>query len=222
MNEELIGSTEAICPYCFQMLKKFPGRKTKCPHCSEYMYIRTRPSDLLKVVVTKEQAKKIEWQWIRRDFKNRHPDFSWGWAVQKLTEEALNGNWGIYRNTLFQMAEFLEVEEDFTFALEIALYVAYLDLNGPVNLSGREGKRFVKSERLIAEGIVWFIAKNMVRLEIQLSDLSEEIIKEFADTPQQPSYPVSFLSAWKRLLPKLEKTIKQVNSWRKEVAINWQ
>lgn len=222
MNEELIGSTEAICPYCLQMLKKFPGRKTKCPHCSEYMFIRTRPSDLVKVVVTKEQAKKIEWQWIRRDFTNRNPVYSWEWAIKELNSEALKGNWGIFRSTLFQMAEFLETQENFTFALELALYVAYLDLNGPVNLSGREGKGFIKSESFVAEGVVWFIAKNLIRLEIPLSNLSEVILKKFADTPQQPNYPVSFLLAWKRLLPKLEKTIEQVNRWRKEVAINWQ
>src|SRR3989442_5791851 len=44
---EMIGNTDAVCPNCSKLLDKIPGRKSKCPHCAEYIYVRTRPVDLL-------------------------------------------------------------------------------------------------------------------------------------------------------------------------------
>jgi len=58
-----VGNTEAICPYCGKQLDKKPGRKKKCPHCANFMYVRTRPLDNQKVLVTEEQKEVIEEQW---------------------------------------------------------------------------------------------------------------------------------------------------------------
>ena len=54
----------AVCPSCGAALKKVPGAKTKCPACSQYIYVRT---DLQKrrVVVTHEQAEVIDDEWAR-------------------------------------------------------------------------------------------------------------------------------------------------------------
>ena len=54
---------KAECPYCRQSLAKIPGRKTKCPHCGKFMFVRTRPKDNVRVVVTKEEADKIDEEW---------------------------------------------------------------------------------------------------------------------------------------------------------------
>jgi len=51
------------CPYCGNPLAKTPGRKTKCPHCGGFIYVRTRPSDRKSVLATKEQADAIEAEW---------------------------------------------------------------------------------------------------------------------------------------------------------------
>jgi DNA-directed RNA polymerase subunit RPC12/RpoP len=51
------------CPNCGSQLKKIPGAKTKCPHCKKFMYVRTRPKDNAKVVVTEKQAKEIDKEW---------------------------------------------------------------------------------------------------------------------------------------------------------------
>ena len=53
----------AECPYCHSQLKKIPGSKTKCPHCGKYMRVKTRPSDLARIVVTEEESEKIDEQW---------------------------------------------------------------------------------------------------------------------------------------------------------------
>jgi len=60
---ETLGNTEPVCPCCAKPLDKMPGRKTKCPFCANYMYIRTRPADKKRVVVTEQDAAKIDEQW---------------------------------------------------------------------------------------------------------------------------------------------------------------
>jgi ribosomal protein L40E len=52
-----------LCPYCGSALKKVPKRKTLCPSCREPIYIRSRPSDRKKTLVTQEQADEIEEEW---------------------------------------------------------------------------------------------------------------------------------------------------------------
>jgi hypothetical protein len=51
------------CPYCHKVLAKVPGRKTKCLHCGEFMFVRTRPGDCARVVVTQATADVIEHDW---------------------------------------------------------------------------------------------------------------------------------------------------------------
>jgi len=58
-----IGFVDAICPYCSSALEKKPGRKKKCPHCGNFIYVRTRPIDRERVLVTEGQLAEIERQW---------------------------------------------------------------------------------------------------------------------------------------------------------------
>jgi len=51
------------CPYCKESLKKTPAAKTKCPRCGESMFVRTRPQDGARVVVTTDEARRIEEDW---------------------------------------------------------------------------------------------------------------------------------------------------------------
>jgi hypothetical protein len=64
------------CPYCFVPLLKLPSRKTKCTSCLMYMYVRTRPSDQKKVIVTKEGAEKIDQEWsiINGNYDKNNPE----------------------------------------------------------------------------------------------------------------------------------------------------
>ncbi len=61
---ETLGNTEPVCPYCAKPLLKMPRRKTKCPFCANYMYVRTRPADKKRVVVTEQDAARINEQWM--------------------------------------------------------------------------------------------------------------------------------------------------------------
>jgi hypothetical protein len=58
-----IGFVDAICPYCSSALEKKPGRKKKCPDCGNFIYVRTRPIDRERVLVTEAQIAEIERQW---------------------------------------------------------------------------------------------------------------------------------------------------------------
>ncbi len=55
---------KAECPNYHEALFKIPGgAKTKCPHCGEFIFVRTRPKDNARVVVTKAEADKIDEEW---------------------------------------------------------------------------------------------------------------------------------------------------------------
>lgn len=66
---------EAICPYCNKQLSKFPGRKTKCPHCGNFIYVRTKPDNGSRILIKEDQIEKIEQEWQHHfnveDFKDR-------------------------------------------------------------------------------------------------------------------------------------------------------
>lgn len=73
-RREPIDLRRAECPYCHGSLKKVPAAKTKCPYCGCFMFVRTRPDDFSRVVVTSAQADQIE-----ADYRiltgAREPDF---------------------------------------------------------------------------------------------------------------------------------------------------
>ncbi len=56
---------DAKCPNCHEDLGKIPKRKSKCPHCEKVYYVRTRPSDREKVIITEEGALAIEKEWTK-------------------------------------------------------------------------------------------------------------------------------------------------------------
>ena len=168
-----IGNVEAICPYCSQLLEKKPGRKKKCPHCGEFIYVRTRPSDNQKILVTEEQTEMIEEQWsivngthkeyiaqkenerrvIEKEKRalekrfGREPsenDIQWSLLNKDLLIHSKNHDWGLFRNTKFSMGEMLRQESKAKQALSLYFEVCYLDLNGPNNMGGITDKELVK------------------------------------------------------------------------------
>lgn len=60
------------CPYCQGILVKVPARKTKCPHCGKYIFVRTQPKDKKRVLVTEEQAAAIDYEWESQQAANDH------------------------------------------------------------------------------------------------------------------------------------------------------
>lgn len=54
------------CPYCGERLKKFPMRKTRCPYCDNFIFVRTRPKDNKSFLVKQENIEKLESQWSKK------------------------------------------------------------------------------------------------------------------------------------------------------------
>lgn len=51
------------CPSCQKELEQKPQRKKKCPHCSNYIFVKRRPTSETKELVTEQEAKLIEEEW---------------------------------------------------------------------------------------------------------------------------------------------------------------
>ncbi len=58
-----IGMLDAVCPSCGACLEKRPKRKTRCPHCGEFIFSRKRPIDEKIVLLNAAQAEVIERDW---------------------------------------------------------------------------------------------------------------------------------------------------------------
>lgn len=70
-----ITESENICPYCKKSLNKKPKRKTKCPFCGNFIYVRSKPRIFNTTLLTKDDSiavdwyNKLEWQGItQKDF----------------------------------------------------------------------------------------------------------------------------------------------------------
>ncbi len=166
---EMIGNLESVCPHCEAHLDKRPSRKKKCPHCDEYIYVRTRPADQKKVLVTEEQRDAIDVQWMKvhgtyeihkeeqREFEQARAmlrerfgqepidgDVRWYLLNTALMKHSGQRNWGLYRNTRLNMADHLRKEGKEKLALETYLDVAYIDVNGPQNCGGISSPELLK------------------------------------------------------------------------------
>ena len=154
----LVGNLGSVCPHCSQALDTRPGRKKKCPYCGRFIYVRTRPSDHKRVLVTEAQAEQIEEQWsivqgTHDSYLARKSRFAQVKAEltskpgteptddqvqfhllnQDAMEQARSQMWGMFSSTRRKMAEILWKTSDPRNALERFLEVCYLDLNGPNN-----------------------------------------------------------------------------------------
>lgn len=161
MDFEPIGNISNECPYCSFILKDRPSRKKKCPNCENYIYVRVRPLDRKKVLLTKEQSDELEKQWEKYNFEKytdpelkleiertrqqllvkfghepSEHDVYWSIYNKELVEHSRNGDWGLYRNTRNKMAEQLERENNISQALDTYIEVSYIDSNGPRNMGG--------------------------------------------------------------------------------------
>lgn len=223
---------KAECPYCHKTLSKIPGAKTKCPHCGEFIFVRTRPKDNARVVVTKAEADKIDEEWtivagthdifvaekeefakekeiLRKRFGGKEPsdnDVRWGLLNKQIIENAKNGDWGLYRNTRFQMAEILRGEMKLKDALRTYLEVCYLDLNGGRNIGGMNDPELLKEfppfdpkEAFLAPGIIDLIQMIMRKLNMASEDVKQIFIEHNSRIGKNLRLPLTPEQCWTSL-----------------------
>lgn len=157
-NDDFKDLRKAQCPSCLGVLKKIPGAKTRCPHCFNYMYVKTNTKNI-RDVVTEKDAEEIDKEWRiklgtqeaylenQKRFETRREslskkinikeisdsDVSWSLLNEELLENIKKMDWGLYSNTKMNMADILKKEGRLEPALKMYLEVCYLDLNGSNN-----------------------------------------------------------------------------------------
>ena len=50
-----------VCPYCNAPLEKAPKRKSKCPHCGNYIFARSKQKLFPSTLLTEEQARAVDY-----------------------------------------------------------------------------------------------------------------------------------------------------------------
>jgi len=161
IQHKAIGISEPVCPHCSAQLEKMPERKKKCYSCGNFIYVKNRPLDRKRVLVTETEAEEIEKQWqaeqainalkqeylyvkaefdefkeqLTKKFGKEPSDNDVFWAVynKQSLDFAQKAMWGLYRNTRYKMAQLLLRENKIALAFESFLEVCYIDANGPRN-----------------------------------------------------------------------------------------
>jgi len=225
---EMIGNVDPVCPYCAFSLVKMPGKKTKCPNCKNDIYVRTRPVDRKKVLVTIQQVEVLEEQWAivngahqeylaqKREFEEerrrlsahfgKHADdhdVKWSIYNKELMKHANGGNFGLYRNTRLEMAEFLRKEGKLEASLSTYIEILYLDLNGPQTTSGLSTDYFLPRESFVAPGIISRIANLVTKLGWTDNEVWKELERVGSISHKALNLPLSPENAWKKMKPQI-------------------
>ena len=108
-------------------------------------------------------------------------DKKWQLYNKELLMHAQKANWGLYRNTRFDMAEFLRKENKLANALETFLEIMYLDLNGPENRESiinnpellKEFPQFDPKTAFLAPGVIDRVKKIAKILGFQMEKIRE-------------------------------------------------
>lgn len=229
---ELIGTTETVCPYCGVIPAKKPERKTKCRHCGNYIYVRTRSTDRQRVLVTELQVDELEEQesiinerhdiWIEtmlgrfgheetkarlraqygKALRKKH-DADWERLNATSLGFARNGDWSFYAFTRNEMAQLLRKEGRSQQALSMFLEAAYLGLNGPKNIEDSGGIAFDPEEAFVQPRITHYIGELMDVLEYDLGRVQNAFMEMATIHRGALHLPVLPDDAWQMMKPRL-------------------
>ena len=191
------------------------------------------------MVVTEGEAEKINEEWsivhgthdqylkvkrkraterarLRKQF-GREPsesDVQWAMLKRQLGKEARQNDWGLYRNTRYQMAEIVRKEKKMSQALAGYLEVCYLDLNGPNNIGGYS-ERLLASENVkgfdpagdafLAPAIVGRIGRLAKKLKMGREALQATFIEHNRTIENSLDLPLSPQTCWEKLAQELFK-----------------
>lgn len=81
------NKSETTCPYCKKILEQVPQRKKQCPFCKNYIHVRTLPSIHSRMLVTEDDARKIDWLKRLSEYGVTEKDF-------EITKDQLSKKFG--------------------------------------------------------------------------------------------------------------------------------
>ena len=147
---------------------------------------------------------------LRKRFGGKEPsdnDVRWGLLNKQIIENAKNGDWGLYRNTRFQMAEILRGEMKLKDALRTYLEVCYLDLNGVRNVGGMNDPELLKEfppfdpkeSAFLAPGVIDLIKRIVLKLNSSKDEVKQIFIEHNSRSEKSLRLPISTEQAWSSL-----------------------
>lgn len=218
--------TTPVCPYCRAPVKVIPRYKAVCQRCGQTFYARVRPGEKLATLLTARQAAALDENRAARErpipgrkawLDPNEGRFNWFWAYstaegqwralrKSLALHARDGNWLLYRNARYEMAELRRRQARLKEATELYLEVWYLDLNGPHDCWGTMG------QRRVYENAAWYppeglttpvVARWTHRLAVHFHLDKEAVERIFRDVAQrsfqQLELPLAPAEAWRTI-----------------------
>ena len=218
-----IGVTTPNCPYCGVELAKFPGRKTKCKSCGNFIYVRTRPADNIKILIREDEKELIQIEWqkkngtfeyfqkqrnelesIKEELKQKRNsefisdnDVKWVYYQRKRLEAANIAAWHDYGVYSEQMAGLLFSEKKYRKALEHYLEAEYFNLCCAGNASDFSSKSFIK--KMYAGGrfdVIRYLPECIEILKLNLKQVKEIFLEMLV---VNAPFPLTKEEAWKYL-----------------------
>lgn len=226
-------SRHPVCPSCRAQISGTPRNGDLCPKCGSRYYLRHKPNTPTVYLLSAAQAaafdadtprpappaarpaahthllghrsapevdkRRFNWVWIHGTAEGQ-----WRAAKRSLTLHARDGNWVLYRNARFDMAEVRRKQDRLREALDLYLEVWYLDLNGPHDCWGVSGVRRLYEDAPFqpADGLTTpLVARWVIRIAERLFMDQPQVERAFGDIAtrlyQALSLPLTPGEAWR-------------------------
>jgi len=121
-----------------------------------------------------------------------------------------NGDWGLYRNSLFSKAKVYEDKQDNQSALELYLAICHIDLSGLSN-----GNAYMPSTIFLAPGIISLVRELTSKLELDKETLKEKYLY-YAEELKLPKTRFSKEQSLEYLIRVTEENVNKVNEELRE------
>lgn len=225
---KILGTLSQVCPYCKTALPRMPARKTKCQSCGNFIFVRTRPQDEKKVLLTAAEAEQLEQQWVKQyemapviserpqhvlstveselakqfgRFPSRR-DVLWRVFNDEILEYSSSERWKLYTHVHYEMAELLMSEGRNADALRLYCETFYLLVNGPKNIDPQlasEGFPRFKPHGDPPEYCIKRIVQMLAEAELVPDQIEQQFLTLATELQGELALPLPPAVAWKIL-----------------------
>jgi len=150
----------AACPYCGVILNKIPKRKTKCPECKEYIYVRSKQTLFSSHFLTKEDAVAVDamrelagFGIDKNHYSRKKANLSKKFGQEPNSQDVI---WGLYNNLISKVQDYNEASMIY-YSMALFLnklgkpYFSVLKQSRKAELKGIN-KRIIKAVRIQNSG----------------------------------------------------------------------
>ncbi len=215
---------KAICPHCKQFMPTRPSSKSKCKLCGNLIYVknnvftnervfltevennfleeikteRANSNLILSMLQNESTTEKEIYEIIKKN--NITIEDAIVFICQKnMVKHKLNGNMGLYRNSMLNIGQIYYKFGDKESALDYFLKVCFIDLNGPNN---GFSILYDRSFAFIAPAVVNWISKISEDLNLDNKSIEELFLKNAYEIYDKVM-PLSPENAFKELVKEL-------------------